>query len=163
MGNWNFKGLPPEGVAVLSLGGNLGDVEAAFKSALAGLSKQGFSLLRLSSSLKTAPEGCEPGAPEFLNAAAIGFWPGSARELLRACKELEAAAGRPNVHPKWHSRSLDIDIVAIGPLRIEEESLILPHPLALKRRFVLAPLVEIAPEMSLPGFCESLREALSRL
>lgn len=150
----------PEGVAVLSLGGNLGDVAAAFETALRGLSSRGFELFGRSSSIKTAPEGCEPGAPDFLNAVAIGFWPGSPRELLAACKELEAAAGRPNEHPKWVSRRLDMDIVAFGSLVLEEEGLLLPHPLAMKRRFVLAPLAELAPDLRIPGSSLSAAEAL---
>lgn len=163
MDAWNFKGLPPEGVAILSLGGNLGDVACAFKTALDGLAKDGFSLLKLSSFIRTAPEGCEEGAPDFLNAVAIGSWPGTPHSLLKACKEQEAAAGRPDIHPRWHSRSLDIDIIAFGPSSLSCDGLVLPHPLALKRRFVLEPLAEIAPEVLLPGAPYESFEALKRL
>ena len=160
---WDFKGLPPEGIAVLSLGGNLGDVEQAFKTALAELSRRGMDILKISSSYRTKPVGCEEGAADFLNAAAIGRWPGSAQDLLKACKELEAAAGRPSLHPKWQSRSLDIDIIAFGTQELRVEGLILPHPLATERAFVLEPLAEIAPDMRLPGKSSSVKEAFLAL
>jgi 2-amino-4-hydroxy-6-hydroxymethyldihydropteridine diphosphokinase len=161
--SWDFKGDVPPGFAILALGGNLGDVSSTFRKALESLTKTGFEVLKLSSFHKTAPVGCEEGAAEFLNAVLIGLWRGDASSLLSLCKRLEAEAGRPLEHPRWVSRPLDIDIVAFGPSILATPSLTLPHPLALKRTFVLEPLCEIAPEARLPGSGSSAREALARL
>ena len=112
---WDCKGKLPEGVAIIALGGNLGDVGGAFRKALDSLQAKGFETLKVSSFLTTKPEGCEEGAPDFLNAVAVGFWPGTALELLALCKQLELEAGRPAEHPHWHSRTLYLDIIAFGP------------------------------------------------
>lgn len=141
--------------AALSLGGNMGDVEASFRMALQAFAAAGLEGLRVSSLYTTEPVGCEPGAADFLNAAAIGFWKGSPFELLALCKDLELRAGRPNIHPHWHSRPLDIDMILFGDLVLETEALILPHPEASKRRFVLDPLVEIAPGIIFPDSGET--------
>ncbi len=135
----------------LSLGGNLGDVEASFRRALTKLAERGFSLEKASSLYRTAPVGCEEGAPDFWNAAATGRWKGSPQELLAVCKELEREAGRPGEHPRWHSRTLDIDIVLFGDLELSSPSLRIPHPEARLRGFVLEPLAEIAGSWAFPG------------
>ena len=61
-------------LCVIALGGNIGDVPSAFRRARESLSGAGFRIRRFSSLLRTAPLGCEPGAPEFTNAAVSGFW-----------------------------------------------------------------------------------------
>ena len=160
---WSFKGLPPDGVAVLALGGNLGDVEAAFRAALSSLGERGLELLRASSLYRTKAVGCEPGAPDFLNAVVLGRWKDSPQSLLAVCKELEGRAGRPSEHPHWHSRALDIDIIAFGSCEVSGASLNVPHPLALERLFVVEPFAEIAPEARIPGCGVELAEALRRL
>ena len=138
----------PDTLCVIALGGNLGDVPAAFRRACDSLSNAGFRIRRFSSLLKTAPVGCEPGAPEFTNAAVSGFWSGTPSELLRVCQKIEAENGRPNDHAHHVSRTLDLDIVLFGRETVALPGLTIPHPEAAKRDFVMAPLREIEPELA---------------
>jgi len=150
-------------LVALSLGGNLGDVEACFRFAFSKLEAGGFALEKASSLYRTSPVGCEAGAPDFWNAAAIGLWPRSPQELLVLCKAIEAESGRPSNHPRWHSRTLDLDILLFGELELRSPALTIPHPEACSRSFVLQPLAEIAGAWTMPGkgfSVSSLLEAL---
>ena len=138
----------PETLCVIALGGNLGDVPEAFRRACEALSDAGFRIRRFSSPLRTAPVGCEPGAPEFTNAALSGFWDGSAPDLLRVCQRIEADNGRPNDHAYHVSRTLDLDIILFGQETIDLPDLTVPHPEAAKRDFVMIPVREIEPELA---------------
>ena len=138
----------PETLCVISLGGNLGDVPAAFRRACEALSDAGFRIRRFSSLYRTAPVDCEPGAQEFTNAAVSGFWNGSAHDLLRLCQSIEADNGRPNEHAHHVSRTLDLDIILFGQETIRMPDLTVPHPEAARRDFVMNPLREIEPEMA---------------
>ena len=138
----------PDTLCVIALGGNLGDVPAAFRRACDSLSNAGFRIRRFSSLLKTAPLGCEPGAPEFTNAAVSGFWSGTPSELLRVCQKIEADNGRPNDHAHHVSRTLDLDIILFGRDTIALPDLKIPHPEAAKRDFVMVPVREIEPELA---------------
>ena len=137
-----------ETLCVIALGGNLGDVPAAFRRASEALSNAGFRIRRFSSLLRTAPVGCEPGAPEFTNAALSGFWDGTASDLLRMCQKIEADNGRPNDHAYHVSRTLDLDIILFGQETIDLPSLKIPHPEAAKRDFVMIPVREIEPQLA---------------
>ena len=138
----------PETLCVIALGGNLGDVPETFRRACETLSNAGFRIRRFSSLLRTAPVGCEPGAPEFTNAALSGFWDGSASELLRVCQRIEADNGRPNDHAYHVSRTLDLDIILFGLETINLPNLKIPHPEAARRDFVMDPVREIEPEQA---------------
>jgi len=135
-------------LCVIALGGNLGDVPAAFRRASKSLSDAGFRIRRFSSLHTTAPLGCEPGAPEFTNAAVSGFWNGTPSELLRLCQKIEAENGRPNTHAHHVSRTLDLDIILFGRETVALPDLTVPHPEAAKRSFVTEPLREIEPELA---------------
>ena len=138
----------PGKLCVISLGGNLGDVPAAFRRACESLSDAGFRIRRFSSLYRTAPVGCEAGAPEFTNAALSGSWDGTAPDLLRACRKIEAENGRPNDHAHHVSRTLDLDIILFGRETIDLPDLTVPHPEAARREFVMEPLREIEPELA---------------
>ena len=138
----------PETLCVIALGGNLGDVPAAFRRACEALSNAGFRIRRFSSLLTTAPVGCEPGAPEFTNAAVSGFWNSTPSELLRVCQRIEADNGRPNDHAHHVSRTLDLDIILFGRDIVALSDLTIPHPEAAKRDFVMIPVREIEPELA---------------
>lgn len=138
----------PETLCVIALGGNLGDVPETFRRACEALSDAGFRIRRFSSLLRTAPVGCEPGAPEFTNAALSGFWDGTALDLLRICQKIEADNGRPNDHAHHVSRTLDLDIILFGQEIIHLSGLTVPHPEAAKRDFVMSPVREIEPELA---------------
>lgn len=148
---------------LLGLGGNMGDVAGAFKTATEKLVSASFQIEKISSIYRTAPVGCEPGAPDFLNAALSGWWSGTPSELLSICKRIETEAGRPEIHPKWHSRPLDIDIILFGNEIISESKLAVPHPMASERAFVLVPISEIAPCVTFPDSGKKVSELLSRL
>lgn len=137
-----------ETLCVIALGGNLGDVPAAFRRACEALSDAGFRIRRFSSPLRTVPVGCEPGAPEFFNAALSGFWSGTALDLLRVCQKIEADNGRPNDHAHHVSRTLDLDIITFGRETIHLHNLTVPHPEAARRDFVMVPVREIEPELA---------------
>ena len=137
-----------DNLCVIALGGNIGDVPAAFRRACEALSNAGFRIRRFSSPHRTAPVGCEPGAPEFTNAALSGFWEGTALDLLRVCQRIEADNGRPNDHEYHVSRTLDLDIILFGRETIRLPDLSVPHPEAAKRGFVMDPLREIEPELA---------------
>ena len=138
----------PETLCVIALGGNLGDVPAAFRRAREALSDAGFRIRRFSSVFLTAPVGCEPGAPEFTNAVLSGFWNGTASDLLRVCRRIEADNGRPNDHAHHVSRTLDLDVVLFGRETVNLPDLTVPHPEAARRDFVMVPLREIEPELA---------------
>ena len=137
-----------ETLCVIALGGHLGDVPAAFRRACEALSNAGVRIRRFSSLHRTAPVGCEPGAPEFTNAAISGFWGGTPSELLRVCQEIEADNGRPNDHAYHVSRTLDLDIILFGRETIALPDLTIPHPEAARRDFVMIPIREIEPELA---------------
>ena len=135
-------------LCVIALGGNLGDVPAAFRRACESLSDAGFQVRRFSSLRTTAPVDCEPGAPQFTNAALSGFWSGTPSDLLSVCQRIEAENGRPNAHAHHVSRTLDLDIILFGRETVALPGLTIPHPEAAKRDFVMAPLREIEPELA---------------
>lgn len=150
----------PSGTHVfLSLGSNLGDKKKYLENALGLLQENGFHLLKVSSIYETEPVGCEEGAGNFYNIAAEGIWQEQdAFQLLALCKKIETISGRPPDHPHWVSRNVDIDIIFFGEESIRTPVLTIPHPLAGQRKFVMAPLAEIAPEKIFPGTGKNCRE-----
>ena len=100
--------------------------------------------------------------PPFLNAAAVGETSLGARELLDALLALETERGRERPFT-GAPRTLDLDLVLWGDLVAEDSHLIVPHPRFRERRFVLEPLVEIAPALVDPVTGRSIRELLERL
>ena len=135
-------------LCVIALGGNLGDVPAAFRRAHESLSRAGFRIRRFSSLYTTEPVDCEPGAGAFVNAAVSGYWSGTPSGLLALCQRIEAENGRPNAHPHHVSRTLDLDIILFGRETISLPDLTVPHPEAARRGFVMDPLREIEPELA---------------
>ncbi len=150
----------PEVVAALSLGGNQGDVEAAFRAALATFdATPGVEIMAQSSLWRTPPWG-KTDQPDFLNMAALARSRLPARALLEVCLSIERQHGRARIE-RWGPRTLDIDIVDYGGQTIVAPDLILPHPRATERAFVLAPLAEIAPDILLAG--ENVGAHLARI
>jgi len=88
--------------------------------------------------------------PDFLNAVAAVETSLSARDLLDLCLDRERALKRVRKE-RWGPRTIDIDLLIYGDERIEEGDLQVPHPRMKDRAFVLAPLLEIAPDLSLDG------------
>jgi len=137
-------------VAALGLGGNVGDVAAAFIEALARLgTTQGVNLTAWSSVYRTPPWG-KLDQPDFLNMAALVETTLPARALLALCLEVERGLGRER-RERWGPRLIDIDILTYGEATIDEPDLKVPHPRLAERAFVLVPLAEIAPRLVIGG------------
>ncbi len=111
------------------------------------------------------PIDCPAGSGEFINAAMVLRIASktSARELLGVLQNMEADYGRQHGAERNRARTLDIDIISYGNQELECKDLILPHPRAALRRFVLMPLAQIHPEMVLPGQSASIAQLLATL
>jgi 2-amino-4-hydroxy-6-hydroxymethyldihydropteridine diphosphokinase len=119
-----------------------------------------------SSSLwRSAPVDCPPGSPDFVNAVCLWHPPVSStpESLLDLLQSLERRFGRIPKKVLNEPRPLDLDLIAFGPRRLDQPQLILPHPRAHQRRFVLAPLCEIAPGLQLAGWPVTVAQLLSSL
>ena len=148
--------------AVLSLGGNLGPVRDTLDRAVSLLCDgESVRLLARSSDYRSAPWGVSD-QPPFVNLCLIVATALSPRALLARAQQIEAALGRNRANEqRWGPRPIDIDLIAYENLVIAEPDLALPHPFALERAFVLAPLEEIAPDRTIGAV--AVREALARL
>ena len=91
------------------------------------------------------------------------MWAGTAQELVAVCQKLERAAGRPERHSSREARTLDIDIILFGDAVSAAPELTLPHPRARKRRFVLEPLAEIAPDWRFPDTGNTILQEFQRI
>jgi len=114
------------------------------------LPAHGAKVEAVSSAYETEPVGEILDQPDFLNAAvriSTGLDP---EELLDACKAIEAEQGRMFAGPRHGPRPLDVDLLLLGDLEHETERLKIPHDQVTSRRFVLAPLLELDPELTLP-------------
>ncbi len=140
---------------VVSLGSNLGDARAHLGAAVQGLQalqdRLGLKLSAVSPLYRTQPWQAQ--GPDFLNAVAVLQGPGDAQapqRLLRALQALEAQQGRRR--PYHHApRTLDLDLILYGQREMDTEDLVLPHPRALLRAFVLQPIRDVLPGLQWPG------------
>lgn len=147
----------------LGLGGNLGgpgEIEAVLRQAIERL-REILGGLRVASLYRGAAVGGPP-QPAYLNTAAVGSTALAPEAVLAIAKALELAAGR-RPGPRFAPRPLDIDLLVYGSLRSTAPELALPHPRLAERRFVLAPLAEIAPDLPIPALGASPSELLRRL
>lgn len=148
--------------AIVALGANLGDPREQLCGALAVLGshfEQGFTASQI---YRTAPVGMSANAGDFANAVVSFDTALEAQDLMALLQSLEEASGRPKTHLKNTSRTLDLDLIALGDVRMASPELMLPHPRAIERRFVLIPLMEVAPNYRFPGETLDL-EALTEL
>ena len=144
----------------LGIGSNEGDPVRRIESALRRLPEWGVAVVRSSSLYRTEPVS---GPPQdwYVNAVAEVELEGEPAELLRICRSLEALEGRRRLG-RNAPRTLDLDVLLFGALVLDSPELTVPHPRFRERRFVLVPLVEIAPDVRDPVSGLTMRELLSR-
>jgi 2-amino-4-hydroxy-6-hydroxymethyldihydropteridine diphosphokinase len=172
--NSKFK-IQNSKLAIIALGSNLGDSQKIIFDAMARLQKFSDELILKSSLWQTSPVNCPPDSPKFVNAV-IGLIPKkneTPESLLKKLRELEKEFGRVQKKVLNEPRPLDLDLIVFGieirpaaPKRSEggnSPELILPHPRAHLRKFVLQPLNEIAPELILPGQKKAVSKLLAEL
>jgi 2-amino-4-hydroxy-6-hydroxymethyldihydropteridine diphosphokinase len=145
--------MPADETVWVALGSNLGDSPGIVRRALDRLQTLSASPVLRSSLWRSAPVDCPPGSPAFVNAAAAFHPPADETPLalLRRLQAMEVDFGRQSKKFPNEPRLLDVDLIAFGTRMLDLPELVLPHPRAHLRPFVLAPLAEIAPELVLPG------------
>jgi 2-amino-4-hydroxy-6-hydroxymethyldihydropteridine diphosphokinase len=135
----------------LGLGSNLGDRRAHLQSAVAALGAHGVTVRAGSAVYETEPVGLVLDQPNFLNACLRIETELDPEGLLEACKAVEHEVGRAASGVRHGPRVIDVDVLLLGDLVHESPRLTLPHPEVSSRRFVLVPLLELDPELTLPG------------
>jgi 2-amino-4-hydroxy-6-hydroxymethyldihydropteridine diphosphokinase len=148
--------------ALIALGGNVGDVRATFKKAIAticGIAQA--ALLGRSSDYATPPWGNERQS-RFINACIEIETSLDPHALLFTLQKIEQKFGRDrSKEERWGPRTLDLDLIAYDDVSLQRPELTLPHPRLFERAFVLVPLVEIAPDRLIAG--RSVKAALEGL
>jgi 2-amino-4-hydroxy-6-hydroxymethyldihydropteridine diphosphokinase len=156
---------PHSALAVVALGSNLGDSQKIVSDAMTRLQSFSAAPVLKSSLWQTSPVDCPPDSPKFVNAVA-GLVPqadDTPESLLKKLRGLETEFGRKPKTVLNEPRPLDLDLIAFGNETRNSPELILPHPRAHLRRFVLQPLSEIAPDYVLPGQGKTVAELLAGL
>ncbi len=125
--------------AYLGLGSNVGDRRAHLRAAVAALP----DVVAVSPVYETEPMGGPLGQPPYLNVVVALDTDLSPRQLLEVGRRLEEAAGRVRTEPGG-PRTLDVDVLLVGDLTVQDDDLVVPHPRMWERRFVLAPLADLA-------------------
>lgn len=148
--------------AYIGVGSNLGDRLAMLNLAIKELaSLEQIDIVSVSGVWETSPIG--PGEQnDYLNGAALLRTDLPPRGLLDALLAAEQAQGRKRL-VRWGPRTLDLDLLLYGDQQVEEPGLSVPHPWLTRRRFVLEPLLEIAPELIHPVTGEHFSECLDLL
>jgi len=154
--------LPQLATAYIALGSNIGDREEHLRSAITALNQIG-NVTEISSFYETEPVGAIP-QPDFLNAAVQLQTQQKPEELLSALLRIEQQHGRDRTaSPPKGPRKLDLDFLSYDGIVLETPTLTLPHPALEQRRFVLAPLAEIAPEWQHPVSGKTSTQLLKEL
>ena len=134
----------------LALGSNMGDSAAILQGALDDLtSVDGVSVIAVSRAYETDPVG-GPEQDAYLNAVALVVTDLDPWELLAVTQSIERHWHRVR-EVRWGPRTLDIDILAVGEETVDSDDLVIPHPRAHERAFVLVPWLDVDPEARIPG------------
>jgi 2-amino-4-hydroxy-6-hydroxymethyldihydropteridine diphosphokinase len=137
-------------IGYLGLGSNEGDRLANLRAARDALGRAGVRVVASSSVFETEPQGEVTDQPDFLNACVEVDTDLGPEELLAVCKQVERALGREPGGQRHGPRPIDVDVLLLDQLEHRSDALTLPHPEIRSRRFVLEPLLELDPELSLP-------------
>ena len=154
---------PKSQIAIVALGSNLGDSRQIVLDVMVRLQNFSNQPILKSSLWQTSPVNCPPGSPLFVNAV-VGFVPHvdeTVESLLEKLRKLEKEFGRRPKKVLNEPRLLDLDLIAFGAETRNLPDLIVPHPRAHLRRFVLQPLSEIAPDLILPGQGKTVSQLLT--
>ena len=135
----------------LGLGSNVGLRRAHLERAARALPRHGVEVLASSSVYETEPVGLVRDQREFLNACLRIETELEPEALLDACKQVERELGRKPGGPRHGPRPIDVDVLMLDELEYSSARLRLPHPEVTSRRFVLLPLLELDPHLTLPG------------
>lgn len=131
--------------AFLGLGSNLGDRRATLRRAVESLREAG-DVVAVSPVYETEPVGGPEGQGPYLNVVVELSTTDSPRRLLERCRLVEEAAGRVRT-VRFGPRTLDADVLLVGELVVDRDDLQVPHPRMWQRRFVVAPLADLAPDL----------------
>jgi 2-amino-4-hydroxy-6-hydroxymethyldihydropteridine diphosphokinase len=147
-------------VAYVGLGANLGPREETLRRAVDLLRRvAGVEVVAVSELRETEPVGVVD-QPLFVNGAVAVETTLAPRELLDALLRIERELGRVRGDERWGPRTLDLDLLVYGDVRVDEPGLCVPHPRLHQRRFALEPLAELDPALEIPGL-GSVSELLS--
>jgi 2-amino-4-hydroxy-6-hydroxymethyldihydropteridine diphosphokinase len=146
-------------IVFLSLGSNVGDREKNLRAAIAALPSSGVQIKNISSIYETAPVDLLE-QPWFLNCVVEGETTMPPAALLKKLRELERQMGSKKLVPRG-PRLIDLDILVYGQQMIDSPELQVPHPRMTLRRFVLAPLAEIAPDLKHPSWSGTAAQLLA--
>ncbi|MBM7314853.1 2-amino-4-hydroxy-6-hydroxymethyldihydropteridine diphosphokinase [Streptococcus suis] len=149
-------------LAYLSIGGNMGDRLAYLKAALEAVDRHPDCRLGLVSPIYETPAWGKTDQADFLNLACQVETNLSAQDFLALCQQIELDLDRVRIE-KWGQRTIDLDIIFWDEQVIEEENLIVPHPYAHERAFVLLPLADIAADYRHPSLGQKVKELVSHL
>jgi 2-amino-4-hydroxy-6-hydroxymethyldihydropteridine diphosphokinase len=143
----------------LSLGSNVGDREANLRRAIAALPTAGVRVTQVSSIYQTQPVDYLE-QPWFLNCVVEGQTRVTPLDLLHSLRGIESQMGSKKEFPKG-PRLIDVDLLLYGNETIDAPELQVPHPRMKQRRFVLAPLSEIAPQLHHPSWSGNVVQMLA--
>jgi 2-amino-4-hydroxy-6-hydroxymethyldihydropteridine diphosphokinase len=135
----------PGARAFLGLGSNLGDRRRYLRDAVETL--RGVGLVAVSPVYETDPVGGPIDQDRYLNLVVELHTDRTPHELLGVCRRLEAAAGRVR-EERWGPRTLDVDVLWVEGTVVDDPDLVVPHPRLWERRFVVAPLHDLAPDVA---------------
>ena len=148
--------------ALIALGGNVGDVRATFRKAIANICGMTQAVLLARSSDYATPPWGEAQQARFVNACIEIDTSLDPHALLFTLHRIETKFGRDRPHERrWGPRTLDLDLIAYDDVSMQKPELTLPHPRLFERAFVLVPLTEIAPDRVIAG--RSVASALAQL
>lgn len=160
-----WEKLHLESMAYVALGSNLGNPADNVRKAISAIRELSAEPFLKSSLWQTSPVDCPPGSPPFVNAV-VALTPRAnetPESLLLKLQRIEKTFGRSPKKVMNEPRPLDLDIIAFGKATRQANDLVLPHPRAYTRKFVLQPLSEIAPGLILPGQGRTASQLLAEL
>jgi 2-amino-4-hydroxy-6-hydroxymethyldihydropteridine diphosphokinase len=161
--DFSWESVKRMATAYLALGSNLGDREGTLKGAREELNgTQGIRVAAFSPLYQTEPVGGPAGQGPYLNAVLQVETVLSPRGLLQRCFAVEALFGRQR-RKVWGPRTLDVDQLFYGEEIRHDPDLVLPHPRLHLRRFVLAPMLDLAPELVHPLLGQTVRQLFASL